>query len=39
MKTFDKMTPQDRISQLKRRGVKLFPSLTDEQKKGVLYNG
>lgn len=37
MKTFKDMTPMQRIAALRKTGVNLFPNLSKEEKKAVLY--
>lgn len=37
MKTFKDMTPMQRIAALRKAGVNLFPNLSKEEKRAVLY--
>lgn len=37
MKTFKDMTPMQRIAALRKTGVNLFPNLSKEEKRAVLY--
>lgn len=37
MKTFKDMTPIQRIAALRKTGVNLFPNLSKEEKRAVLY--
>lgn len=37
MTTFKDMTPMQRIAALRKTGVTLFPNLSKEEKKAVLY--
>lgn len=37
MKTFKDMTPMQRIAALRKTGVTLFPKLSKDEKRAVLY--
>ena len=37
MKTFKDMTPMQRIAAMRKSGVTLFPNLSKEEKRAVLY--
>lgn len=37
MKAFKDMTPMQRIAALRKTGVNLFPNLSKEEKRDVLY--
>jgi len=37
MNTFKDMTPMQRIAALRKTGVTLFPKLSDDEKRSVLY--
>ena len=34
---FKKMTPQERIEKMRAKGIKLYPHLSNEEKKVLLY--
>lgn len=36
-KSFKEMTPFERLEHIRKYGVKLFPNLTDEEKREVLF--
>ena len=37
MKTFKDMTPMQRIAVLRKAGVTVFPKLSQDEKRGVMY--
>lgn len=37
MKTFKDMTPMERLAALKKNGVTMFPNLSAEDKRALLY--
>jgi len=37
MKTFKDMTPMERIIAIRKHGVSLFPNLSKEEKRALLY--
>jgi hypothetical protein len=37
MKTFKDMTPMERLDYMRKHGVTLFPNLSKEEKRAVLY--
>lgn len=39
MKTFKDMTPMERLDYMRKNGVTLFPNLSKEEKRALLYIG